>query len=162
MQHQYTRRVLAHAIAALVATPGFALAQSGPIEEVIVQASPIRDSQQAALDGRTLGLPGTSDLIYNASVFYEMAGLSLRLNYQYRDEWISPIEDPSEIWGEMERVDATILYDLPFDIGGAVVSLYGNANNLTDETDVRFAGNGTINQSESFGRHYAVGVRVNY
>jgi TonB-dependent receptor len=120
------------------------------------------DSEFKTLDGRALGLPGTSDLIYNASVFYETAGLSLRLNYQYRDEWISPIEDPSEIWGEIERVDATVLYDLPFDVGGAVVSLYANANNLTDETDVRFAGNGTINQSESFGPHYTVGVRVNY
>lgn len=122
----------------------------------------ILDSEFKALDGRTLGLPGTSDLIFNASVFYELAGLSLRLNYQYRDEWISPIEDPSEVWGEMERVDATLLYDLPFDVGGAILSLYANANNLTDETDVRFAGNGTINQSESFGRHYTVGVRVNY
>lgn len=122
----------------------------------------ILDSEFKTQDGLTLGLPGTSDLIYNASVFYELAGVSLRLNYQYRDEWISPIEDPSEVWGEMERVDATLLYDLPFDMGGAILSLYANANNLTDETDVRFAGNGTINQSESFGRHYTVGVRVNY
>jgi len=120
------------------------------------------DSEFETLDGRQLGLPGTSDLIYNASLFYENYGLSARVNYQYRDEWISPIEDPEEFWGEMERVDATIMYALPFDLVGAVASIYANFNNLTDETDVRFAGNGTINQSESFGRHYMVGVRINY
>lgn len=120
------------------------------------------DSEFKALDGRELGLPGTSDLIYNASLFYENSGFSARLNYQYRDEWISPIEDPSEFWGEMERLDATLMYELPFDVSGAAVTVYANFNNLTDETDVRFAGNGTINQAESFGRHYLLGLRINY
>ena len=120
------------------------------------------DSEFVTLGGETLGLPGTSDAIYNASIFYENYGLSARLNYQYRDEWISPIEDPSEVWGEMERLDATIQYELPFELGGATTSLYANFNNITDETDVRFAGNGTINQSETFGRHYLFGLRVNY
>lgn len=120
------------------------------------------DSEFETIRGETLGLPGTSDAIYNASLFYENYGLSARVNYQYRDEWISPIEDPSEVWGEMERVDATVQYELPLDLGGASASLYANVNNITDETDVRFAGNGTINQSESFGRHYLLGLRVNY
>ena len=37
-----------------------------------------------------------------------------------------------------------------------------NFNNITDETDVRYAGNGTINQAESYGMHYLIGVRVTY
>lgn len=113
-------------------------------------------------DGRVLDLPGTSDLIYNASIFYENYGLSARLNYQYRDEWISPIEDPEEFWGTMERLDASVSYQLPFEFGGVDTSVYANFNNLTDETDTRFAGNGTINQAESFGRHFLVGFRLNY
>lgn len=120
------------------------------------------DGEFEALDGRQLGLPGTSEQIFNASLFYERFGLSARINYQYRDEWISPIEDPAEFWGEMERVDATIMYELPVNLGGAAASVYANLNNLTDETDVRFAGNGTINQAESFGRRYLVGLRINY
>ncbi|MDP5054121.1 MAG: TonB-dependent receptor [Congregibacter sp.] len=122
----------------------------------------VLDSEFTGVNGETFGLPGTSDLIYNASLFYENYGFSARINYQYRDQWISPIEDPSEFWGEQERVDLTLLYTLPFDLGGATTSLYFNANNLTDETDVRFAGNGTINQSESYGAHYLLGLRVNY
>ncbi|MEO1080093.1 MAG: TonB-dependent receptor [Pseudomonadota bacterium] len=120
------------------------------------------DSEFETIGGDTLGLPGSSDAIYNASLFYENYGLSARLNYQYRDEWISPIEDPSEVWGDMERLDATIQYELPIELGGANASVYANFNNITDETDVRFAGNGTINQSESFGRHYLFGLRINY
>ncbi|WP_187276420.1 TonB-dependent receptor [Parahaliea maris] len=120
------------------------------------------DSEFKSLDGRTLDLPGTSDMVYNISLFYEKYDLSVRLNYQYRDEWISPIEDPSEYWGEQERVDLSVVYTLPFDWEETAVSLYANANNLTDETDVRYSGNGTINQAESYGRRYLVGVRVNF
>ena len=94
--------------------------------------------------------------------FYENFGLSARVNYSYRNEWISPIEDPEEFWGEMERLNAQISYTFQRPIAGSEVSIYANFNNITDETDVRFAGNGTINQSESYGSHYLVGIRVNY
>ena len=56
----------------------------------------------------------------------------------------------------------SISYELPFDLQGATMSVYANANNLTDETDVRYAGNGTINQSESYGRRYLLGVRLHF
>lgn len=136
---------------------------SGPLAGLGVSANlTVLDSEFDGLNGETFGLPGTSDLIYNASLFYERYGLSARINYQYRDEWISPIEDPSEFWGEQERVDLTIAYILPVDLLGATTSVYFNANNLTDETDVRFAGNGTINQAESYGAHYLLGLRINF
>jgi len=122
----------------------------------------LADSEFTQQDGDKVGLPGTSDTIYNAALFYENFGFSARLNYSWRDEWISPIEDPAEVWGEMERLDAQLTYTLPFDLSGAEASVYASFNNLTDETDVRFAGNGTINQAESFGFHYLLGVRVNY
>lgn len=120
------------------------------------------ESEFEGIDGTRYDLPGTSDLIYNASIFFEKFGLSTRLNYQYRDEWISPIESPDEVWGEQERFDFSASYDLPLSLAGATPSIYFNANNLTDETDLRYAGNGTVNQSESYGRHYLVGVRINY
>lgn len=120
------------------------------------------DSEFELLDGSKASLPGTSDLIYNLSLFYEDFGLSARINYQYRDQWVSPIEDPSEVWGEQERVDLSISYELPLELEGAVISIYLNVNNLTDETDVRYAGNGTINQSESYGRRYLIGMRVSF
>ncbi|MFV0476654.1 MAG: TonB-dependent receptor [Parahaliea sp.] len=122
----------------------------------------LMDSEFKTIDGRRLDMPGTSDMLYNISLFYEKYDLSVRLNYQYRDEWVSPIEDPEEIWDEQQRLDLSIVYTLPWDIQGASVSFYANANNLTDETDVRFASNGTVNQVESYGRRYLFGMRVNY
>ncbi|MBD2857766.1 TonB-dependent receptor [Spongiibacter sp. KMU-158] len=120
------------------------------------------NSEFKGLDGTKYDLPGTSDMIYNVSVFYENFGLSTRLNYQYRDEWISPIESPDEVWGEQKRVDLTVSYELPFDLNGATMSIYFNANNLTDETDLRYAANGTVNQSESYGRRYLMGARISF
>ncbi|WP_323815141.1 TonB-dependent receptor [Cellvibrio sp. NN19] len=119
-------------------------------------------SEFKGIDGTTYDLPGTSDSVYNASVFYENFGLSARLNYQYRDQWVSPLESPDEVWGEQTRVDFSINYELPVKLSDAAISVYANANNLTDETDVRYAANGLINQSESYGRSFLMGVRVNY
>ncbi len=113
-------------------------------------------------DGNQYDLPGTSDTIYNASLFYENYGFSARVNYMFRSEWISPIEDPSEVWGDQERVDMSLSYELPYSAAGETSSVYFNANNLTNETDNRYAGNGTINQSESYGRSYLLGLRLNY
>lgn len=113
-------------------------------------------------NGNQYDLPGTSDTIYNASLFYENYGFSARVNYMSRSEWISPIEDPSEVWGDQKRVDMSLSYELPYSALGETSSVYFNANNLTNETDNRYAGNGTINQSESYGRSYLLGLRMNY
>lgn len=120
------------------------------------------DSEFKDQAGDTQSLPGTSETVFNASLFYELVGLSARVNYQYRDEWVSPIEDPEEVWGEQERVDFSLSYELPWDLKGGYAAVYFNANNLTNETDNRYAANGTINQSESYGRSYLAGIRVNY
>lgn len=120
------------------------------------------DSDFKTASKETKQLPGTSDTVFNASVFYEAGGVSARVNYQYRDEWVSPIEDPDEVWGEQQRVDMSVSYDLPWEMDGGYASVYVNANNLTNETDNRYAENGTINQSESYGRSYLAGVRINY
>lgn len=120
------------------------------------------DSEFKGLDNTVYDLPGTSNKIYNASIFYENYGLSTRLNYQYRDEWISPIESPDEVWGEQTRIDFSLSYQFPMDISGAALSAYFNANNLTNEVDLRYAGNGTVNQRESYGRRYLIGLRLNF
>lgn len=111
-------------------------------------------------------LPGTSDLIYNTSVWFEEFGLSVRLNYQYRDDWLSTTENDSlnEFWAEEERIDLSVRYVLP--LGNnfpGVVTLFANANNLSDYVDVRYSNSPrTPNQVEQFGERYLIGVRVDY
>ncbi|MEM9744202.1 MAG: TonB-dependent receptor [Pseudomonadota bacterium] len=117
------------------------------------------------LDDRTFSLPGTSDLVYNASLFYERYGLSLRVNYQYRDDWLSTTENDSlsEFWAETERVDASVRYTLPNPVYGMNLTLALNANNLSDERDVRFINSRrTPNQVEGFGRRWVFSVRADF
>ncbi|MEE4301624.1 MAG: TonB-dependent receptor [Pseudomonadales bacterium] len=122
------------------------------------------DSEFETLGGSSFSLPGTSDVIYNASIYYEKFGLSARLNYQYRDEWLSTTENDglAEFWDEQERVDLSIRYILPLELPSeAQVTVFANANNLTDFVDVRFEGSpATPNQVEGYGRRFLVGVRV--
>lgn len=117
------------------------------------------------LGSRSFDLPGTSDTVYNASVFYEKFGVSARLNYQYRDAWLSTTENDSlsEFWDETERLDASIRYTIPRQVYGTNVTLALNGNNLTDERDVRFINTpATPNQVEGFGRRWVFSVRVDY
>lgn len=125
----------------------------------------VLDSEFETLEGDQFSLPGTSDLVYNASMYYEWDGFSIRLNYQYRDDWMTATESAgmAEYWAPQERLDMSLRYALPFDLYGAEVSLYLNANNLTDAVDVRYTGSDdTPNQVERYGRRYMAGVRINF
>ena len=117
------------------------------------------------LGNQTFDLPGTSETVYNASVYYEKFGVSARINYQYRDAWLSTTENDSltEFWDETERVDASIRYTLPQEVYGTNVTFALNGNNLTDERDVRYINTpATPNQVEGFGRRWVLSVRLDY
>ncbi|MEM1086167.1 MAG: TonB-dependent receptor, partial [Pseudomonadota bacterium] len=116
--------------------------------------------------GETLAIPGTSELIYNASIFYEKYGLSARLAYQYRDEWLTTTEaGPGEplFWGEAERVDAKIQYELPYQFGGGTTVIFAEANNLTDFKDERYISEPQFaDQIEGYGRFFMFGISYDF
>ena len=117
------------------------------------------------LGNRDFSLPGTSDTVYNASLYYEKFGVSARVNYQYRDAWLSTTENDAlnEFWDETERVDASIRYTLPQAVYGTDVTFALNGNNLTDEKDARYINSpATPNQYEGFGRRWVASVRVDF
>ncbi|MEO0589374.1 MAG: TonB-dependent receptor [Pseudomonadota bacterium] len=125
------------------------------------------DSQFTApnLGGQEFRLPGTSDVIFNASIFYEKFGFSARVNYQYRDDWLSTTENENlnEFWATTERVDASVRYNVPEFITGLGVTLFADANNITDVRDLRFTETkATPNQFEGFGERYMFGIRFDY
>ena len=122
-------------------------------------------SFEAPTRNASYSLPGTSDLVFNSSVFYEKFGLSARVNYQYRDAWLSTTENDSlsEYWDATERVDASVRYAIPGDVNGVTFTVFANGNNLTDERDRRYIGSpATPNQYKGFGRRYVVGLRADY
>ncbi|MEQ3440122.1 hypothetical protein ABMY47_02855 [Pseudoalteromonas sp. BZP1] len=123
------------------------------------------DSEFTTLSGSSFSLPGTSDMIFNSSVYYENDLFSARLNYQYRDDWLSTTENDSmgEYWAAQTRLDLSLSYTLAEPVYGSDVSFYANINNLTDEIDVRYIGTeATPNQIERYGRRYMAGVRINF
>lgn len=123
------------------------------------------DSEFTTLSGSNFSLPGTSDMIFNSSVYYENDLFSARLNYQYRDDWLSTTENDSmgEYWAAQTRLDLSLSYTLAEPVYGSDVSFYANINNLTDEIDVRYIGTeATPNQIERYGRRYMAGVRINF
>lgn len=126
----------------------------------------LTDSSFYAPDlGGKYSLPGTSDTLYNASVFYEKFGVSARLNYQFRSAWLSTTENDSlsEYWDDTTRVDASLRYTLPKPVFGTNVTLALNGNNLTDERDTRYINtNATPNQYEGFGSRWLASVRIDY
>lgn len=123
------------------------------------------DSKFTSLGGNRFTLPGTSDAIYNASIYYETSRLSVRLNYQFRDDWLSTTENDSfaEYWAAQKRLDLSARFDLPWQLMGADLSVYLNANNLNDAVDVRYTQTArTPNQVERYGRYYMAGIRANF
>lgn len=113
----------------------------------------------------SFSLPGTSDFVLNASLYYEKYGFSIRVNYQYRDDWLSTTENDSltEFWEATDRLDASIRYTIPNANTDMTITLFVDANNLTNERDVRYVNTPrTPNQVEGFGRRFVAGLRIDY
>ncbi|MFZ7095020.1 TonB-dependent receptor [Luteimonas dalianensis] len=120
------------------------------------------DSEATTPDGRKVSLPGTSDTIYNASVYYEAYGLSARLSWQHRTEWIDGIGDGDimgdEYWDDVGRLDFSLRYAFNDN-----VEMYFDANNLLNEPGIRYQGDRRrVSEFERFGQRFMAGVRLNF
>jgi TonB-dependent receptor len=114
----------------------------------------------ASYAGRnTFTLPGQSDQIYNAAVFYEKYGFSARISYTHRSEFLEAIDASRpglDLWVEGRgQLDFTSSYDF-----GNGIELFGEAKNLTDSAGVRYFGSRERTyEYEKFGYNVFVGVR---
>lgn len=114
----------------------------------------------ASYAGRnTFVLPGQSDTTYNAALFYEREGLSARVSYTHRSEFLEAIDATRpglDLWVEGRgQLDFTASYDF-----GNGVELFGEAKNLTDSAGVRYYGvKERTYEYEKFGYNVFVGVR---
>lgn len=113
-------------------------------------------------DGRKIDLPNASDLNYNASLFYEQYGLSLRASWQFRSEYLDNIGTPEVggdfYWEGVGRLDLSARYAI-----SPRIEMFVDATNLLDEPGVRYVGNKTRTlEFERFGARFMGGVRVNF
>jgi outer membrane receptor protein involved in Fe transport len=130
-----------------------------------------------AIPARKLRLPGTSDQVYNVSGYYEKYGLSLRLSYQKRSDWLDGYADDladagDTYWAEDDELDFSARYEVNKNF-----EVYFDATNLLNNPGRRFAEPGNLLTAtgtptgftnsqtiewERFGRRYAAGVRVSF
>ncbi|MDP2011350.1 MAG: TonB-dependent receptor [Phenylobacterium sp.] len=115
-------------------------------------------------DGATVEFPGTSDRIIGATLFYEKYGLSTRLTYQYRTDWLDEVfpsgsaANSNLYWDETTRLDLSVRYQV-----NDTLSLFMDANNLTNELGIRYQGQEIRPyEVESFGRKFLFGVRASF
>lgn len=122
----------------------------------------LNDSQVTTPDGREVSLSGASDLVYNAALSYERYGLSARVSWQYRSEYLGSL-GAGDILGDLYirgvgRLDVSARYAV-----NDHAEIYFDANNLLDEPGVRYYGESwRTAEYERFGARYMLGVRLNF
>lgn len=119
----------------------------------------LSESEAEAPDGSKVTLPNTSDLVYNVGGYYEQYGLSLRLNYRFRTEWLDaygPLVDGGNVyWAEDDEMDFSARYAVNDNI-----EVYFDASNLLNEPGRRYSSDPAYTiEWEQFGRRYTGGVR---
>ncbi|MFZ5720706.1 MAG: TonB-dependent receptor [Pseudomonadota bacterium] len=114
--------------------------------------------------GEEVEFPGTSDRIIGATLFYEKYGLSTRLTYQHRTDWLDEVfpsgssANSNLYWDDTMRLELSVRYQL-----NETVSLFADINNLTNERGVRYRGEeDRPYEVEGFGRKYLFGVRATF
>jgi TonB-dependent receptor len=118
------------------------------------------DARNAAGQIETFAFQGLSDTVLNASVFYEYAGLSLRVAYQRRSDFLDTLGGlgAGEFRQGFENLDVTARFALTRNI-----TLFADLANLTDETYVAYEGTPeTPSEVERIGERYLFGVRFNF
>ncbi|WP_300576231.1 TonB-dependent receptor [Phenylobacterium sp.] len=115
-------------------------------------------------DGETVEFPGTSDRITGATLFYEKYGLSSRLTWQHRTDWLDEVfpsgssANSNLYWDATQRLDFSVRYQV-----NDTFSIFVDANNLTNERGFRYQGSeDRPYEIEGFGRKYLAGVRASF
>ncbi|WP_338445596.1 TonB-dependent receptor [Pelagerythrobacter marensis] len=103
---------------------------------------------------------GLSDTVLNASVFYEHSGLSARVSYQWRSEYLDTLGGlgAGEYRDGYENLDITLRYSLTDNF-----TLFADLANLTNETYVAYEGTpATPSEVEQIGSRYLFGIRFDF
>ena len=112
--------------------------------------------------GQDLPLPGLSENVWSATVFWDYRGWTANVNTRYRDDFIQNLPIPgagsptlAQPW---TTVDAQFSY--AFESGWMLVV---SGDNLTDEENIiEYGVNGTLGEWKQFGRQFYVGFNWVY
>jgi TonB-dependent receptor len=113
-------------------------------------------------DGRRITFPGTSRWVYNIGPYFEKYGVSARVVYQKRTEWLSELGGPDTggdlFWDTDGELDASIRYALTPNF-----EIYAEGGNLLNGPGRRYVGTKQRTlEFEKFGRRFQAGIRLTY
>jgi phosphoribosylformimino-5-aminoimidazole carboxamide ribotide isomerase len=115
-----------------------------------------------AFYGENLPLPGLSENVWSATVFYDWIGFSAHVNMRYRDEFVQGLPIPGQISPVFAQsyttVDAQVAY--AFDNGLSVIL---SGSNLTNEPNIiEYGISNSLGEYKEFGRQYYLGLNYKY
>lgn len=103
---------------------------------------------------------GLSDTLVNASLFYEKGGLSARVSYQWRSDWLDTLGGlgAGESRKGYENLDVSLRYAINDNF-----TLFADLANLTDAYYIAYSGaRSQVSEVEQIGRRYLFGVRFSF
>lgn len=144
---------------------------------VTVNDSEVTKPAIGAVPDRKVGLPGTSDLVYNVGGYYEKYGLSLRVQYQRRSTWLDGFADDltdggDTYWAADDEMDISARFAIT-----PQFEIYFDAQNVLNQPGRRYSEPGNLLNAigtpsprstsqtiewERFGRRYSGGFRFNF
>ena len=119
-------------------------------------------SEATTPTGGKVNLPGTSDTVFNIGGYYEKYGLSLRLQYQVRTDWLDGLgaatDGGDQFWATDNELDFSARYAVTPNF-----EVYFDAANLINQPGRRFVRDSRYTiEWERFGRRFTGGVRGNF
>ncbi len=119
-------------------------------------------SEATPPSGIEVRLPGTSDTVFNIGGYYEKYGLSLRLQYQVRTDWLDSLgaaaDGGNQFWATDSELDFSARYAVTPNF-----EVYFDASNLINQPGRRFVRDSRYTiEWERFGRRFTGGARVNF
>jgi TonB-dependent receptor len=107
-----------------------------------------------------IAFPGMSKRIVNASVFYEKYGLSARVSYQWRSDWLDSIGGlgAGESRQGYENLDVSVRYQI-----NDTFTVFADLSNLTDAKYIAYEGTRERpSEVEQIGSRYLFGIRFDF
>lgn len=107
-----------------------------------------------------LAFQGLSDTIANASLYFEKYGLSARISYQWRDDWLDTLGGlgSGESRKSYDNLDISARYAI-----NDRLTLFADMANLTDAIYLAYEGDTTRpTEVEQIGERYLFGIRFDF
>ncbi|WP_417621001.1 TonB-dependent receptor [Parasphingorhabdus sp.] len=112
------------------------------------------------LQTKDIAFQGLSDTIANASLYYEKYGLSARVSYQWRSDWLDTLGGlgSGEFRKGYENLDLSLRYAINENL-----TVFADAANLTDALYIAYDGDSSRpTEVEQIGSRYLFGIRFSY